>query len=202
MRGTWKVLLAGLLGGVVLFFWLGFWWMSGPGMSTMNEIPGGDALVQQLDRSGMESGVYYFPAQPDDMGDKAAWERVTELAQRGPTITFMAYQAEGYDPMDMSSMLIGFILTVLAALCAAFIIAHTAAALPGYFQRVFTTTLFGAIIAFMGVMSTGTFFLYPREVMLNELANQLIGWTLAGLVIAAFTRPARVAKADATTRQA
>jgi hypothetical protein len=147
-----KLALGGVLGGIVMFMWLGLSWAVMPfHRAALKELPKSSAMVS-FGTVGMTHGIYYS-GEPHK-GSTAA------------EIPLMVYLPGGYPPMQIV-MIKGLLLSIFAlCLCT------------------------GAVVALAGPMTFGNFFFFPLQWVLPDVLDQLIGWTLAGLVIAAFTKPA------------
>lgn len=193
-----RLVKGGLLGAIVIFVWQGTFWSVLPfARDLWAGIPDGEAVMQQFRASGMQTGIYYFPEHPDPGAPaeemNAAWERLTQLAKAGPTVTFMLYQAEGYDPMGYSWYVQGFLADLLATILMTILIGAAAHAYPRYGQRVVVCSAFGLIGILAGPVLFGSFYLYPGKLMLLMLIDAAIGWLLAGLLIAWATKPEKLA---------
>lgn len=190
-----KLLIGGVLGAVVLFAWQGIWWGVLPfAQQQLRGLPEGEVLMQHCRASGMESGIYYYPPHPPQgmapEQQKAAWERLTELARNGPTVTFMAYQSAGYDPLGYSWYIKGFVADLVACILLTLLVAGVSGSLPGYGQRVGFCLGAGLIGTLSGPLVFGSFFLYPTTLLVLLVVEAAAGWILAALLIALATRPA------------
>lgn len=167
-----KLLLGGLLGGLTLFIWLGLSWAAlGLHAAGFKELPG--LREQAAALSGAEHGVYYS-GMPEP-GDTA------------PQVAMMVLLPDGYTMAMPVIMLRGLLLSILAALGVTFIV--LASHQPAFRSRVVLCTCIGAVVALAGPLMTGNFFFFTFEFLLPEVIDQLVGWTLAGLVIAWATKP-------------
>lgn len=178
-----QLLLAGGLGGIVMFAWLGFSWTVLPlHRSALRELPTeSPTAVDSLGAVSARHGVYYS-------GEPHAGSTAAE-------IPFMVYLPSGYPPMA-GVMTRGVLFSLLAALGVAFVV--LSARRVAYLERLLLCTVIGAVVACAGPVMSGNFFFHPAEWVWPEVFDQLFGWTLAGLVIAAFTRPHAPAPAVAT----
>jgi hypothetical protein len=172
-----QILLGGVLGGIALFLWLGLSWAVLPfHRAALNELSkSGMELVAMgaLKDAGLSHGVYYS-GEPHEGSAQAE-------------IPFMVYLPHGYPPMT-GVMLKGLLLSILAALMVTIVV--SAARQPSFKARVALCFTVGGIVALAGPMTFGNFFFFPLEWVIPDVLDQLVGWTLAGLVIAAFTKPA------------
>jgi hypothetical protein len=185
---TKQLLLGGILGGLALFMWLGLSWaVLEIHTPALHSIPDEESALSRLKGAGLEHAVYIYPGMPPAHGDKAVMEAYNARAKAGPVIPFMVYLPQGYEPMDPRVMLRGLTYCIFAGLFVTFVI--LTAQRPRYLTRVGLAVCFGAVVALCGPLTFGNFFFFPTEFVWPEVLDQLVGWFLAGLVIAAFTRP-------------
>jgi hypothetical protein len=182
-----KTIVGGILGGLVYFIWGAVSWMVLPWhMSTMRNLSNEDTVVAALRQNVTESGVYVFPAWPTS-SDKASCEAFTAKHKQGPIGT-MIYHAEGLDPVMAPAMARGFVLNALCAWLIAHMLSKTA--YRSYGCRVGFVSIGGL---FAGLTTHGMYWnwmLFPCNYTAVMLFDTFIGWTLAGLVIAAIVKPA------------
>jgi hypothetical protein len=185
-----NILLAGLLGGLTVFLWGFLSWVVLPWHNaTMHAIPNEDAVITAMQQTIPSSGVYLFPAMPmshDDPAQKA----YADKCAKGP-IGMLFYTREGMDAMRASTFIIGYLLFVFSALIAAALLSMTMDKLPGYGTRVIFVTLLGVFVASEGHLSAWNWVHMQFGYAVVGAADAVIGWLLAGLVIAAFVKPAK-----------
>ena len=83
-------------------------------------------------------------------------------------------------------------LRILAALLVTLLILATRQ--TSYKARVGLCACVGGAIALAGPVMFGNFFFFPAVFVLAEVVDQLVGWTLAGLVIAWAAAPSSANK--------
>jgi hypothetical protein len=184
---TRQLILGGLLGGLTLYAWLSFSWIVLPfhraalhklptktySSTTGDDLTGPAAAVIAMQQSGtLEHGIYYSGSP--------------HKGSTGPAIPFMVWLPQGY-PSMASFMARGLVFSLFAGLFVALIV--LAVRQHNFKARVGICLCIGAVVAFAGPATNGNFFFFPVEWILPDVFDQLIGWTLAGLVIAAFTSP-------------
>jgi hypothetical protein len=182
-----SILLGGVLGGLTLFAWLAVSWAVLPfhraallelprktyDSSNQADLPGPTEVVVAMQDGGVVKRGIYYSGEP-------------HAGSTGPEIPFMVWLPGGY-PSQAAVMSKGLLISILAAIFVAFIVVGARPA--SYKSRALLCTSIGAVVALAGPMTFGNFFFFPLEWQLPEIFDQLIGWTLAGLVIAAFTKP-------------
>lgn len=184
-----KNLLAAILGAVIFFIWSAVVHMNpltGPmGLSMLNEKE--DAVMAALNENVQQPGLYFFPGM--DMSkhltkeEEAAW---TAKYKAGPS-GLLLVQPKGGDPMMTSQLVVSFVSNLLCALLAAFILASTVGCCA---RRV-------AIVASLGLFSwlaisiqQWDWYEFPFTFVMLDAINQVIGWTLAGLLMVKMIKPA------------
>jgi hypothetical protein len=183
-----RTLLAGILGGLVLFIWSAAVHMNpitGPmGLSMLNEKE--DTVVAVIRDNVPQPGMYFFPGM--DMTkhmskeDEAAW---TAKYKAGPA-GLLLIEPKGGDPMMVSQLATEFILNFLCAIIAAFILAST---VGSYFRRVATVMLLG-LFSWLGIsMAYWDWYWFPFPLVALDAIDYVIGWLLAGFLIAKLIKP-------------
>lgn len=183
-----RILLAGLLGGLVAFIWSAVVHMNpltaALGLSMFNEKE--DAVLAELRGHDLSPGLYFFPGM--DMSksmskeQEAAW---TAKFKAGPS-GLLLLQPKGGEPMEPRQLLMEFLSTALCAIIAATILATT----------IGSVTVRAIMVAMMGLfgwlalsVSQWTWYHYPFSFIALDLIDQTVGWLLAGFVIAKLVKP-------------
>ncbi|MCC7477274.1 hypothetical protein IT575_02350 [bacterium] len=175
-----KLLIGGILGAVIMFMWLGLAWSTWH-LSQFRQIPDDRALMGEIALRNMDSGIYYYPPMPDRSNPEAV-KAHEEAFSAGPVISFMAFQKKG-GSMPLT-MIRGFLITLFSVSLVCWLLLRAAPALPGYFQRVGFCSAVGLVVALSGPLTFGNFFWLPQMHQFLELFDQLVGWTLVGLLLA------------------
>ncbi|MFM1822097.1 MAG: hypothetical protein RI967_363 [Planctomycetota bacterium] len=181
-------LLAATLAGLVVFFWgflayaaVGIWEFAYPRTSA------DAAILESLDAGLADDGAYFLPSMPEsymngstDPEIVAANKAFEERLAKGP-IALVLFRKGGMAPMAASELIRGFVIEFVAALLLSCVLS---VARGGVGRRVFlgfTISLFMAL-ATWGV--AGNFFHLPLAYMYSNMADTVIAWTLASVVIA------------------
>lgn len=189
---TKKLVLGSLLAALVLFVW-GFiaWAVLSDKLGIVEGPPGEAAVIDVLDANIEETGAYFFPvegAYSPEQDRHAAWiQRHTD----GP-IGMVFFRKEGLAPSPVV-MLEGFLHFFAAALLAALILKLVARCLAGYWARVKFVAILACFAAIAIHLSTAIWWYYPWGYTLYSIVTLVVGWTLAGLVLATFVTPAEAA---------
>lgn len=183
-----RILLAGILGGLVMFVWGAVVHMNpltGPmGLSMLNEKE--DVVLAAVRDNVPQPGLYFFPGM--DMTKKmskeeeAAW---TAKYKAGPS-GLLLVQPKGGDPMAPGQLVTEFALCVFCALIAAFILAST---VGSYLCRVGMVALIGLFSWLAISMAYWNWYLFPFPLVALDAIDQITGSLLAGLLIAKIVKP-------------
>jgi hypothetical protein len=183
-----RTLLAALIGGIIAFAWSSITHMVLPtGMAGLKMLPQEEAVLGAMKGSIPESGLYFFPGMdPQARSSKeaqAAWEAKMRAGPHG----LLLYHPEGAEPMPPRMLILEFLTDVAGALIAALILAQIAGGRVKGALIVMSLGLFGwlAISA-----SYWIWYSFPGAFVMAEALDQVVGWFLAGLVMAGIVRTA------------
>ncbi len=186
-----RIILSALAGAVVYFVWQMLTWMlipiHGPTISALpNEVAVRDALVEQ----NIDSGVYIVPFGNSDEDMMDPESEFMKRHKAGP-IFAIYYHKEGLEPMSMSVLGIGFLTDFLGATIAASLLccAVGGCCCRTYQQRVGFVTALGVFLALMGHVAYYNWMHFHPYYTAMFVVDVMIGWFLAGLVIAAIIKP-------------
>jgi len=186
-----KILVPGILGAVVVYIWGMVSWMALPWHNaTMKDLPNGDAIGAALTVSNTPSGVYVYPdMEGQTNGEMASGE--TAATKPKPYI-FMTYVAEGY-AADWKPYVGGFVLNLITAMLVGYLLTKASNTLTQYSHRVMFVTLMGVFAALVSHGAAWNWMLMPANYTLVMVADTIIAWLVAGLVMARFIKPATAA---------
>lgn len=186
-----RVLIAAILGGVVFFFW-GFvaHEVLGLGQIGIKDIPNEQVLLPQLRSSITEPGFYFFPGlglqpHPTSEQKKAAMQQFQQKAASGP-MGLLIYHPIGNEVLTMRQLGREFGLDVGMALIAAILLSW--AGLASFAARVGFVTLAGIMAALLTNVQYWNWYGFPANYTLATMATQVIGFFLAGIIIALIVR--------------
>lgn len=188
-----RTLLAGVLGGVVLFIWLGISWGALPfHMDQYNAVPHSTEIDEALRNGGFSDGMNYYPAQAEGVDMAQHFEFIADK----PVVGMMTFATNGSSMSATAPMVLG----LLGCIIAAILVAMFLSALPQGATRagkVLFCIMFGVAAFFCTHWMTGAFFYYPMGHLALELLDGIIGWALAGMVMAMIVRSAVPPRASA-----
>ena len=179
-----RLVVAALLGGVVMFFWGFVSHMLLPlGEMGMHVAAHEEAfLAGATEHLGAGEGVYVVPGLAGvDYDDKARTAAYSAKAVANP-YAFVVYNPTGEDGMAMGDNLgKEFATNVLSAWIVAFVLALAPLA---FGRRVLVAGLMG-VFAWLAInVPYWNWYRFPLDFTLSSLVVQLVGWVLAGAVIA------------------
>ena len=179
-------ILAAIAGGVVVFVWSALSHMAlGLGTAGISTIPNEERVAQAIRGVITEPGLYFMPgfdtSHKMTEAEEKAW---TEKYRRGPS-GILVIQPGGRDPMMPEQLVFELAADILAAGVAAFILAGFAGS---FAARVAAVGLLGVFEWLDINVSYWNWYTFPSTFTLAALVEQLVGWTLAGLVMASILR--------------
>jgi hypothetical protein len=182
-----KIILPSLLAALVILVWSSIsWMMIGWHMIDIFKLPD-ETVVQQMDETITEPGIYVYPGYPEDQSE-AGMKEWTDKHLAGP-LFFMVYQPTGGDPMPAGMFVKGFVLNFITAFIAATLLFMTLAQNPSFRRRVIFVVLLGAFAGFMYPFSEWNWWQYPLGYTLVNFADGILTWFFAGLVLAWRIKP-------------
>ena len=188
-----KTLLAGILAGVTVFVWGSISHMLLPlGEVGIREIPNEAAVLGAMQSSIQAPGFYLFPGmgKPHDQvteADQKQWEEKYKTGSYGVLIYAPGDGAAFNFPARLGKE---FLSNILAALVAAFLVSN-ATSLTGFAARTAFVGALGLFSAFDVHASYWNWYGFPASYTLAQTVDGVIGWTLAGVVLALMIKPAK-----------
>jgi hypothetical protein len=187
-----RILLAGILGGLTLFVWMYVAHdLLGLGEMGVGEIPN-EAVVMSAMRGAIpEPGFYIFPGaglgpKPTREQRNAAMPEYMKKYEQSPHGVLVYHPASG--PFNFGAALgREFALNVLQALLAAWLVAGVASG-RGYSARVGVVVVAGVLAALSTNVEYWNWYQFPGNYVAGYMTTQIVGFVLAGLVIAAFVK--------------
>jgi hypothetical protein len=187
---TKQLVLGTVLGAIVLFIWSALAWMiipwpGEPFRTFTNE----QAVLDAIKANAPQSGNYLLPNEPKRTPGmtgaqyKAAEKAAMDQGARGP----MVFAVVRLGPMDMAKPLVVQLLTdIVLALLGCILLLQTDRL--SYFARVAFVGALGVLIFIGGHVEEWNWFSFSTVYLMMELGAIVIGWILAGLVMAKFAR--------------
>lgn len=183
-----RTIIAGIVAGIVMFMWQGFAHSVLPiGHQGVQEIPASgeaavmDALTGAL---GDNAGLYFYPGtgmdhHPTSKEEHAAYMEKAKVSPYG----IVVYHPAGSSDMNMMRYMgTEALIEIVETLICAFLVA--AAGIAGFFPRVMMVTGIGAVAAITTNGSYANWYGFPMDYTLAAAFMILVGFILAGVVIA------------------
>ncbi len=181
-----RILLGGVVAGVVIFFWGFVAHMLLPlGEMGLQTVPNEEALTAAMKNDVRQHGLYFVPGR--DMGKSQSQEEMQahmDKIARGP-YGFMVIYPDGRDASLSKRLPIEFGTNVLCALLAAILVSQLR---PGFIVRVACVTLVGILASIMTLVPYWNWYGFPTDFTLAQIVENTIGWLLAGFVLASIVR--------------
>ena len=179
-----RVLIAGIIGGVVMFIWGAVAHMMLPIGEMGMKVPTEQAsAISALGPTTQGAGVYMYPSMPaEDWQDEAKMKAFAESA-KGQPYAFVIYQPGG-NPVNASmGPALGkqFASDTAGALILAWVLSLVAGGLG---RRVLVGAAAG-LFAWLAVsVPYWNWYMFPGDFTIGALLEQVIGWTLAAAAAA------------------
>ncbi|MEO8859412.1 MAG: hypothetical protein ABI343_20700, partial [Burkholderiaceae bacterium] len=175
-----RVLMAGLIGGIVMFVWgVAAHMVLGLGEVGIHQPANENVVLSSLHEGlGNQPGIYMLPSLDSArMGDEAVVKAYSARAATSP-YAFVVYLPQGDDMMQMGPQ-IGrqWASDTLAALALAFVLGLAGLS----FRRRVALAAAVAVFAWLSTMLPyWNWYRFPLDFTLAALLEQLVGWLLAG----------------------
>lgn len=178
--------LATVAGALIYYVWGMLAWtvlpIHGP---TVQAFPNEQEVIESFRGQNLESGVYIAPF---DDGSSAPDSAFNKNHNAGPILT-VYLRKEGAQPMAPSMLLGGLVIALLAAAVAVCLLSSLGSCGNSYWCRVGFVAGLGLFVAIVGHLSYWNWMYYPLGYTVAFVIDVLVGWTLAGLAIAALVKP-------------
>jgi hypothetical protein len=184
MKG--RVLLAGVLAGLVSFFW-GFFSHSVLMVSerAMKTIPNETAVMAALNENVKEPGLYFYPGASMTAADQNAAMKLFETQPRG----VMVFTPPSV-PMNMTQLfLTELVIDILGGIIAAWLLSMVAGTQTSFLARVGFVAMLG-VFASLGIDAPyWNWYGFPTNYLIASFIDSAVGWGLAGVVLAWMIKP-------------
>ena len=183
-----RVLLGGILGGILVFNWGYVAHMVLPlGEMACHQIPDEAAVISTVRTTIKEPGFYLFPgietSKHPSESEMQAWQ---EKAKQGP-VGVLIVRPQGGEGMTPLTLGTEFGTNIVSALLAALVLSQVRAG-ASYWTRVGLVTLMGLFAFVTVIVPYWNWYSFPADFVTSEVIEHTVGWLLAGLVMAAIVR--------------
>jgi hypothetical protein len=179
-----RILVAGLIGGLVMFVWGAVSHMLLPIGEMGMKVPTAQASTLAALLPGTQgAGVYMYPSPPkEDWQDEAKMAAFAE-STKGQPFAFVVFQPGG-NPVNTSmtgNLVKQWGSDTLAAMVASWILALCAF---GFGRRVMIAGALG-LFAWLAIsVPYWNWYMFPSDFTVGNLAEQVLGWLISGSAIA------------------
>lgn len=185
-----RVLLAGILGGIVMFLWGGLWHDQLPtAVAGLRSLPNEQAVVGVMKTNIPEPGMYLFPGLgvPDDAPFAQKKEAMKKLNQNPPGGPQGALIYEPVGTGLSAKMLVTEAVTnIVQALLVAFLLAQTG--LKRFSSRLGFAFVIGLLASITTNISLWNFYRFPTSWIEAQIAFLVLGYFLVGIIAAAIVK--------------
>ena len=170
-----KVLLAGLLGGLAMFVWESVAHLALPlGQAGVKPLPNEAVVIGALKENVKDGGFYYFPAPTTTPATGNGFTGMM-VVQPNASMTI--------NPVQLVTQVVG---DMLAVLIAAILLSWTP--FPAYGKRVLFVTTMGLLPVLMVDIPYWNWYGFPSSYTISQLVVHVVGFAVAGLVLAKMIR--------------
>jgi hypothetical protein len=186
-----RIILGGGLGGLVVFVWGAVSHMVlGLTDKAFQPLPNEAAVMAAIAENVKEPGIYSFPFGVEiGSGDEAANEAYEKRYMEGPNGILLRGR-DGEKPMGARQLSLEYVACFGAALIASIVVAAMGTK-RDLFTKVLVVTLLGAFAWLSQNASYWIWYRFPTSLEVPELIDAVVGWFLAGGVLAVVVRPPR-----------
>jgi hypothetical protein len=207
---TKRILLGGALGGLILFCWgAASHMVLQLGDVGIQSLPAEEALFPSFRGAVKEPGLYFFPGidmkalqkMPKAQAEavNAAWTEKWKAGPRG--LLIIHPEPTTAEPMTAGTLGRQFGTDFCSCLLVALLLSQLAPKLT-YLCRVGCVSTIGFLTAWVICVPYWNWYGFPGNFTIAQIADRTIGFTLAGLAIAAIVKPVSVATSAPATAPA
>jgi hypothetical protein len=191
---NFKVLIAGLAGGVALFLWGFVAHMVLPlGQAGFKVLPYPDKVLPAVSAQVKEPGLYVFPWPESPPGipmpvNQESQKQAAQMYQTSPHGLLLFYPAGGV--MLSGGQLVTELATnVVSSLIAAGLVCLTLGSLASFAKRAMLVTMIGLSAGIAVNVPYWNWYGFPASLTLAAIVDHLVGFVIVGVVIAAIVKP-------------
>ena len=188
-----KVILGGIVGGIILYFWGFVSWVVLPWHEmTVEKFRDEELVSQVIKENAPKDGVYFIPSMIDTSHlspeqKEEAQNKQKKAMEKGPFI-YAQIKTEGLHSMTITGHILGLLTYIVGAFLTSALLAN--AHDLRYLGRLFFVIVVGLLIGVMAGIPNVLWFGAPfKYYTVVAIADSLISWCLAGLALAAIVKP-------------
>jgi hypothetical protein len=191
-----RILLAGVLAGIVSFIWgAASHTLLNLGESAMKEIPNESAVLPVMNQSIREPGFYFYPGGmmsiqklPKEQQEAATrqWEETYRTMPHG----ILILTPPNGTLLNFPKLLLTQLgIDVIGGVIAAVLLSLAAASLPSLVGRVLFVASLGVFASLAIDAPYCNWYGFPGRYLISSFIDSTVGWALAGLVLALLIKP-------------
>jgi hypothetical protein len=198
---NFRVIVAGLAGGVAIFLWGFVAHMLLPlGQAGMEALPDQAKVLPAISASVKEPGLYIFPWPESPPGtpmpmNQQAQQAAAELYRTSPH-GLLLFHPPGGAMLTGGQLLAEFSTNCITAMIAASLVSWLIGSLQSFLARMLFVTMLGLLASIAVNVPYWNWYEFPGRFTLAEMLEHVVGFGAAGLVIAALVKPSRIRPAE------
>jgi hypothetical protein len=181
---------ATLFGGIIVWMWMFISWTVLPWhCSALKRFENESTVQEVISAVAKEDGIYTIPALcKQDLPDPdQILEEIQQEELKTSKIIVMSINSSGFTPSSIIPHVVSLLTNIACALFVSLIVMLMAAS--GYGWKLFAITLIGLIAGIYAEVPLWIWMGFPLHNALIGIADLVISWFLAGIVMAGLIRP-------------
>ncbi len=181
-----SLIKCGVVGGIVVFIWGMISWMVLPWHTmTMNKFTHEELVAHVIEQNAPKSGIYVFPymhtGSSSEKESKKEMTEAKEMMKTGPLV-FASVKLGGMHGGLVRHIIGSLVIQIVGALLISWLLFQTKGL--KYFKQVWFVASVGLVVGILGHLPAWNWMGFAWNYTLVCVLDLLIGWFLAGLVIA------------------
>lgn len=179
-----KLIKSALIGGVTVFIWSMLSWMVFPWHAqTYFKFTDEAEVAKVLKENALESGMYILPNTSHYSNNTPTKEirKAEEILKTGPFV-FASIKLGGMQKMGITILMISLCSYILAAAMISWMLLQTQGL--RFLEKALFVTMIGLLAAVLGILPDWNWWHFSTAYTLITCLDLVIGWALAGLLMA------------------
>jgi hypothetical protein len=179
-----KLIKGALIGGLTVFVWSMLSWMVFSWHAqTQYKFTDETAVAKVLKENASQSGIYILPNTSHYSNDTPTKEirKAEEILKKGPFV-FASIKLGGMEEMGITPLIISLGSYILAAAVISWMLLQTQGL--RFLERVLFVSLIGLLAGILGILPNWNLWHFSTIYTLVTCVDLVIGWALAGLLMA------------------
>jgi len=190
-----KFIISSIVGALIILIWSALSWMILPVHTHyMYYTPKQDTIMKVLNSSSLEKGLYALPSADNRnlgmMKDGKYFKEMDDMNRQniGKPFAMLIY-GMNYG-MSPSQYIYGFIVDLLAVMCAVILLVMSKDKLETFFMRWWAVMIIGLIVVLNSYMLEWNWMQFPWHFIKGEIIDTFMEWGLCGIWLAWYFRKA------------